>query len=64
MSGIFSTASVAFGFRLSALRIKEGVERAGALGVCQVRMPDFGDRGDDFPGYAYPPLPVWFRAMW
>src|SRR5271170_2980308 len=54
MSGILGTTSMAFRFRLSALRVKEGVACAGALGVCRVRMPDFGDRGDDFPRYADP----------
>ena len=51
MPGILGTASVAFWFRLSAVRITEGVAGAGALGVCPVRVPDFGDGGDDFPGY-------------
>lgn len=52
MSGIFGTATLAFGIRLSALRIKEGVARARDLGMCRVRVPDVGDGGHDFPGYA------------
>jgi len=49
--GIPGTASVAFGFCLSAVRITEGVAGAGALGVCRVRVPDFGHGRDDFPRY-------------
>ena len=26
---------------------------SGAAGVCRLRVPDFGDGGDDFPRYAY-----------
>lgn len=52
MSGIPGTASVAFGFCLSAVRIAEGVASARALGMCPVRVPDVGDGGYDFPGYA------------
>jgi len=52
MSGIPGTASVALGFCLPAVRIAEGVASAWDLGMCRVRVPDVGDSGHDFPGYA------------
>ena len=52
MPSISGAASVALGFRMSPLRIGEGMEGAESLGVCRVRLPDFGDRRNDFSGYA------------
>ena len=52
MSCISGAAAVARRFRMSPLRIGEGMEGAESLGVCRVRLPDIGDRRDDFSGYA------------
>jgi len=49
-------------FRVSPLRIGEGVAGAGSVGVWRVRLSDFRDRRDDFSGYA-DSLARRFRAM-
>jgi len=52
VSGVSGATSVANRFRVSALRIGEGVASARPVGVCRVWLPDFGNRRDDFSGYA------------
>jgi len=53
MSGVSGEAPVAGGFRLSALRIGEGLAGAGSVAVCWMRVPNFGDCRNDFPGHAH-----------
>ena len=52
MPGVPGAATVANRFRVSALRIGEGMASARSVGVCRVWLPDFGARRDDFSGYA------------
>ena len=63
MPSILGAASVARRFRMSPLRIREGMEGAGSLGVCRVRLQTSVTAGTIFQD-TRTPLPVWFRAMW
>lgn len=54
VSGILGATAVANGFRVSALRIGEGLAGARSVGVWQVWLSNFGDRRGDFSRYANP----------